>query len=97
MDVVAEVRAVVMAIPSGTVATYGAIGRAVGIGPRQAGRALSLLGEGAPWWRVVYADGKPARCRGGRAQGLLEEEGVPFKNGRVSVGRSSSLEADPAA
>lgn len=90
MDVVAEVRAVVMAIPSGTVATYGAIGRAVGIGPRQAGRAVALVGDGVPWWRVVYADGTPARCHGGSARGLLEAEGVPFTNDRVACPRRVS-------
>lgn len=47
MDRVAEVRAVVAAIPAGRVAPYGEIGQAVGIGPRQAGRAVSLLGGGS--------------------------------------------------
>lgn len=43
MDVVAEVRTMVVAIPRGDVAAYGDIGRALGIGPRQAGRAVAML------------------------------------------------------
>lgn len=87
MDLAAEVRAVVVAIPPGRVASYGEIGRAVGIGPRQAGREVSLLESGAPWWRVVYADGTPATCHDGAAGPLLEAEGVPFRNGRVDMAK----------
>lgn len=87
MDVVAEVRSVVAAIPVGRVAAYGEIGRAVGIGPRQAGRAVSLLDGDVPWWRVVYADGTPATCHGGQARALLEADGVPFRDGRVDMAR----------
>lgn len=78
-----EVRALVLAIPPGCVATYGEIGRALGIGPRQAGRAVSLLGDGVPWWRVVYADGTSASCHEGQARALLEAEGVLFRNDQV--------------
>lgn len=87
MDVGEEVRAVVVAIPAGCVATYGEIGRAVGIGPRQAGRAVSALDDDVPWWRIVYADGTPATCHGGEARALLEAEGVPFLNGHVDMAR----------
>lgn len=82
-DVVAAVRSEVAAIPAGQVAAYGEIGLAVGLGPRQAGRAVSLLDGDVPWWRVVYADGAPATCHGGGARALLEAEGDPFCNGRV--------------
>ncbi|GAA4283658.1 MGMT family protein [Brevibacterium daeguense] len=85
MDVVARVRSVVATIPAGRVAAYGEVGRAVGLGPRQAGRAVSLLDGDVPWWRVVYADGTPAMCRGGQARALLEAEGVPFRDGRVDM------------
>ncbi len=85
MNLDALVRAVVVAIPAGRVVSYGEIGRAVGIGPRQAGRAVSRLDEGAPWWRVIYADGTPAPCHDGAARALLEAEGVPFRNGRVDI------------
>lgn len=87
MGVNAEVSAIVAAIPAGRVASYGEIGRAVGIGPRQAGRAVSMLEDGAPWWRVVFADGTPATCHDGAARALLEAEGVPFRNGRVDMAK----------
>lgn len=84
-DVVAEVRCVVMTIPAGRVVAYGEIGRALGIGPRQAGRAVSLLDDDVPWWRVVHADGAVATCHEGGARALLEAEGVPFRDGRVDL------------
>jgi alkylated DNA nucleotide flippase Atl1 len=87
MDVVAEVRALVASIPTGQVVAYGEIGRAVGIGPRQAGRAVSLPDGDVPWWRVLYADGTPATCHGGQARALLEAEGVPFHGFRVDVAK----------
>ncbi|GAB3126597.1 MGMT family protein [Glaciibacter psychrotolerans] len=83
MDAAAAVRLLVLAIPTGCVASYGEIGRTLGIGPRQAGRAVSRLDDDVPWWRVVYADGTPATCHGGTARILLEAEGVPFHDGRV--------------
>ena len=85
MDAVAEVRAVVLAIPTGRVAAYGDIGRALGIGPRQAGRAVASLADDVPWWRVVYADGTSATCHAGAARALFEMEGVPFRDGRVDM------------
>ncbi|MFF4173241.1 MGMT family protein [Streptomyces sp. NPDC001744] len=88
MGFVEDVRAVVAAIPPGAVMTYGDIGERVGIGPRQAGRAMGLLDDGVPWWRVVHADGTPATCHGGRAVGLLREEGTPFRGARVDMPRA---------
>lgn len=93
MDVGAEVRAVLATIPAGGVVAYGEIGRAVGIGPRQAGRAVSLLGDDVPWWRVVHADGKPATCHKGVARALLEAEGVPFRDGRVDLAKVRAARA----
>ncbi|MGM7667036.1 MGMT family protein [Microbacterium sp. A93] len=87
---VAAVRSAVAAIPAGQVAAYGEIGLAVGISPRQAGRAVSLLDGDVPWWRVVYADGVPATCHGGTAGALLEAEGVPFRDGRVMMAQVRS-------
>lgn len=57
MDVVRSVSTVVMAIPEGSMWAYGEVGKAAGIGPRQAGRVVALLDASAPWWRVVHADG----------------------------------------
>ncbi len=82
-NVVAQVRSVVMSIPAGSVAPYGEIGRSLGIGPRQAGRAVALLGDDVPWWRVVYANGRPATCHEGQARALLEAEGVQFRGDLV--------------
>ncbi|MGG7612854.1 MGMT family protein, partial [Streptomyces sp. ZG43] len=64
MTWVEEVREAVLTIPAGSVASYGEVGRHIGTGPRQVGRAMSLLGEdtGLPWWRVAHADGTPATC-----------------------------------
>ena len=89
-DLVTEVRQVVLSIPAGRVASYGDVGRAVGIGPRQAGRAVALLDDDVPWWRVVHAGGVPATCHEGAARGLLEAEGVPFRSGRVDLPRARS-------
>ncbi|MCY7403255.1 MAG: MGMT family protein [Cryobacterium sp.] len=75
----------VVAIPKGDVPAYGEIGRALDIGPRQAGRAVALLDDDVPWSRVVHADGTPASCYNGGARALLETEGVPFRNGRVDM------------
>lgn len=85
MNHVDAIRALVMAIPSGCVMTYGEIGQSVGIGPRQAGRAVSLLDEDVPWWRIIYADGTPATCHGGNARALLESEGLPFIGDRIDL------------
>ncbi|MDH6238430.1 MGMT family protein [Cryobacterium sp. CG_9.6] len=85
MDLVAKVRTIVVAIPKGHVAAYGEIGRELGISPREAGRAVALLDEDVPWWRVVYADGTPATCHDGEARALLEAEGVVFRGGRVDM------------
>jgi alkylated DNA nucleotide flippase Atl1 len=85
MDLVAQVRAIVVMIPAGSVESYGEIGLAVGVGARQAGRAVSLLDDDVPWWRIVHADGAPATCHDGGARALLEAEGVPFREGRVDM------------
>ncbi|MDJ0322188.1 MGMT family protein [Cryobacterium sp. PH31-AA6] len=87
MDVAEEVRTIVMAIPTGCVATYGEIARTLGIGPRQAGRAVSLLEGDVPWWRVVHADGATATCHEGAARALLELEGAPFHDDRVDMAK----------
>jgi alkylated DNA nucleotide flippase Atl1 len=87
MDGDGEVREIVAAIPAGCVATYGEIGLFVGIGPRQAGRAVSLLDDDVPWWRVVYAHGTSVTCHDGAARALRKAEGVPFLNGHVGMAR----------
>lgn len=85
---VEDVREAVAGIPPGSVASYGDIGERIGAGPRQVGRAMSLLDENVPWWRVVYADGTPASCHGGRAPELLREDGTPMRGERVDMARA---------
>ncbi|KAB8194863.1 cysteine methyltransferase [Nonomuraea phyllanthi] len=88
MSLIEDVREVVTAIPAGSVASYGDIGKRIGAGPRQVGWAMSMIEGGVPWWRVVYADGTPASCHGGRALELLNDEGTPMLGGRVDMERA---------
>ncbi|MFF4840883.1 MGMT family protein [Streptomyces collinus] len=88
MTCVDDVREAVCSIPAGAVASYGDVGRRVGVGARQVGRAMSLLDENVPWWRVVYADGTPPSCHGGRAPVLLQDEGTPMRGARVDMARA---------
>jgi len=86
MTLAGEVRATVVRIPPGAVATYGDIARVLGVGPRQVGQAMRMLDDGIPWHRVVHADGTPAPCRGGQARRLLRAEMTPMTGGRVDMG-----------
>ncbi|HVR05603.1 MAG TPA: MGMT family protein, partial [Solirubrobacteraceae bacterium] len=71
----------VRAIPVGYVRTYGDVSPGA---PRVAGYVLSRSDDhGAPWHRVVRADGSLAK--GERQRRLLEAEGVPFRGGRVQL------------
>ena len=88
VSIIEDVREAVIAIPVGFVASYGDIGQRIGAGPRQVGRAMSLLGDSVPWWRVVYADGTPASCHSGRAPGLLNDDGTPMLGKRVDMKRA---------
>jgi alkylated DNA nucleotide flippase Atl1 len=88
MSIVDDVREVVVSIPAGSVASYSDIGTRIGAGPRQVGRAMSMLDDGVPWWRVVHADGSPATCHGGRAGELLDDEGTPMRGARVDMTRA---------
>ena len=86
-DAEAYVEAVLRAveqIPPGSVASYGDIAEAVGGGgPRQVGRVMALHGAAVPWWRVVRADGSPARGHEREALQLLRAEGAPLRGARV--------------
>src|SRR5262245_27260866 len=48
MSIVEDVREAVIAIPARLVASYGEIGRRIGAGPRQVGRAMSMLDDSVP-------------------------------------------------
>ena len=74
------VLSVVERIPPGRVATYGDIAEIVGRGgPRQVGQVMALQGGGVPWWRVVRADGRPARNHEKPGLRLLKADKTPMK------------------
>jgi alkylated DNA nucleotide flippase Atl1 len=87
-----RVLARVRAIPEGFVRTYGDVSPGA---PRFAGTVLRTHGDGVPWWRVVRADGTLAQ--GERQRALLEQEGVPFRDGRVELALARMpVDVDPA-
>ncbi len=88
MSIIEEVREVVITIPAGSAASYGDIAMRIGTTARQVGRAMSLLDDGVPWWRVVHTDGTPAACHGGQAPELLNREGTPMRGTRVDMERA---------
>lgn len=83
----------ILAIPSGTVATYGQV--AALAGNRRAARQVSRILHsssrkyGLPWHRVVNREGRislPPGRGGGRQRRLLESEGIqPDRTGRVDL------------
>jgi alkylated DNA nucleotide flippase Atl1 len=83
------VLSVVEQIPPGRVATYGDIAEIVGRGgPRQVGHVMALFGGGVPWWRVVRADGRPARSLEVTGLRLLRADKTPIKGDRVDMARA---------
>lgn len=86
---------VVLAIPSGRVASYGQVADMAGL-TRQArfvGKALGRLpaGHSVPWFRVIRTNGQIAFPEGSetfeKQRSLLEKEGVEVVHGRVSMRR----------
>jgi alkylated DNA nucleotide flippase Atl1 len=83
------VLSVVERIPPGQVATYGDIAEIVGRGgPRQVGQVMALQGGEVPWWRVVRADGRPARNHEKPGLRLLKADKTPLKGDRVDMERA---------
>ena len=88
-DYAEHVLSVVERIPPGQVATYGDIAEIVGRGgPRQVGQVMALLGGGVPWWRVVRANGQPARNLEKHGLRLLKADKTPLKGDRVDMERA---------
>ena len=86
-DYADQVLSAVEAIPVGSVMTYGDLAELVGVGgPRQVGQVMARYGAAVPWWRVVRADGLPARGHESRALQHLAAEGTPLRRGRVELG-----------
>lgn len=85
-DYSAQVLDVVDAIPAGQVMSYGDIAEYLGVGgPRQVGRVLSRYGGGAPWWRVIHADGTPAEGHEAQALAHYLAEGTPLRSAASPV------------
>jgi alkylated DNA nucleotide flippase Atl1 len=83
------VLSVVEQIPPGQVATYGDIAELVGRGgPRQVGHVMAQFGGGVPWWRVVRADGRPARPLAEHGLSLLKADKTPIKGDHVDMARA---------
>jgi alkylated DNA nucleotide flippase Atl1 len=80
-DYAARVLDVVDAIPPGQVMSYGDVAEYVGAGgPRQVGQVMSRYGGGAPWWRVIHADGTPAPGHDAAALAHYLAEGTPLRS-----------------
>jgi len=84
-DYTEQVLSAVEEIPVGWVMTYGDLAELVGGGPRQIGQVMARYGAAVPWWRVVRADGQPARGHEPRALERLAAEGAPLRRGRVEL------------
>ena len=83
---VERVRALVRAIPPGTVATYGDLATAAGLpSPRIVGTILRQDGADLPWHRVLRASGTPAPHLAAEQLARLRTEGVLADAGRVNL------------
>jgi alkylated DNA nucleotide flippase Atl1 len=89
MDYVEQVLSAVESIPPGQVCAYSDLAELVGRGgPRQIGQVMARYGAGVPWWRVVRADGRPARGLEEQALARLRAEGTPLRGDRVDLVRA---------
>jgi methylated-DNA-protein-cysteine methyltransferase related protein len=70
-------------VPPGFVTTYGDLSPGA---PRHAGRALSQMPAGLPWWRVVRSDGTWPKGEDQRARLLAED--VPIRGRRVVMAQA---------
>lgn len=83
---VERVRALVAAVPRGTITTYGDIASAAGLSSaRIVGWIMRTDSSDLPWHRVIRASGKPASHLASRQLELLRAEGVLVNDGRVPV------------
>jgi alkylated DNA nucleotide flippase Atl1 len=79
-----RVREVILAIPPGTVLSYGEVAARAGVpSARQVGRLLSEDGQDLPWHRVVRADGRFAPHLVTEQAARLRAEGATVVDGRV--------------
>jgi methylated-DNA-protein-cysteine methyltransferase-like protein len=84
-DFARAVRSVVVAIPEGTVVTYGEVAREAGTpgAARAVGNVLAGS-DGLPWWRVVTAGGRLVPGNEAEHAAHLRAEGVRVVGGRVA-------------
>ena len=88
-DYVEAVLSAVESIPPGRACAYSDLAELIGRGgPRQVGQVMSRHGAGVPWWRVVRADGRPARGLEEEALARLRAEGAPLRGDRVDLARA---------
>jgi methylated-DNA-protein-cysteine methyltransferase-like protein len=85
---------VLMSLQEGEVTTYGDVAEVAGYPKlsRLVGRILSTTDTDVPWWRVVNATGKLVAGKSALQAGLLGEEDVIVRGGRVvdaPIGRFS--------
>ncbi len=79
-DFASRVLDVADAIPAGRVMSYGDIAEYLGeAGPRQVGRVMAVWGGGAPWWRVIHADGSFLQGHEREALAEYQAEGTPLR------------------
>ena len=79
-----RVREVILAIPVGSVLSYGEVAAIAGLpSARMVGRLLSEDGQDLPWHRVLRADGTCAPHLADEQLARLRAEGVTVVNRRV--------------
>jgi alkylated DNA nucleotide flippase Atl1 len=79
-----RVREVILAIPVGSVLSYGEVAARAGVpSARLVGRLLSEDGQDLPWHRVLRADGSCAPHLATEQLARLRAEGVTVVNGKV--------------
>lgn len=74
----AQVLDAVARVPEGRVASYGDIGRVVGVDARFVGRIMARYGSEVAWWRVTNRDGE-------LPEHLVGEAIVHWRDERIEV------------
>ena len=85
-------------VPAGRVVAYGnvAVMLGQGGGPRQVGHVMARYGGATSWWRVVRANGYPARGLEAEALARLRADGAPLIDGRRVDMRAARWRGRPA-
>jgi len=84
LETAERVREIILAIPVGTVLSYGEVAARAGLpSARMVGRLLAEDGQDLPWHRVLRADGSPAPHLASEQLARLRAEGVTVVNGKV--------------